>query len=443
MKIKILATSLAAISAFLGGYAAYADTLTEPCRVGLYHLSDGRDVDIDPADAGHLRWRLKNGTSGKLTREADGSWSSTLGWAGRPDGIHVSFGSCSQGRITFNGVSGKRDIFDIQNVTFAGAGDVPLAGRLVLPKGRGPVPIVVLVHGAERMSALQYYSLQRLFPSDGIGVFVYDKRGTGASGGEYTQDYTLLARDAVAAVAEVRTLAGSRVGRVGFQAGSQGGWVAPLAATLTPVDFIVVSFGLAVSPLAEDREAIALNMTNHGYGPDVMQKAMEVADATAAILTSKFQAGYKALAAVQAKYRAEPWFKNVRGDVTWFILKTPEAKLRKIGPELLRGVNLDYDPLPVLHKLETPQLWVFGAEDRDAPYAETLRRLDRLVQGGKPIVTAVFPKAEHGIYEYETTADGERLSTRNSDGYYAMMRDYILTGHLSGRYGKSVVAPPR
>jgi len=44
--------------------------------------------------------------------------------------------------------------------------------------------------------------------------------------------------------------------RVGYQGGSQGGWVAPLAARIEPVDFVVVSFGLAVSPLDEDGEAI-------------------------------------------------------------------------------------------------------------------------------------------------------------------------------------------
>jgi hypothetical protein len=47
--------------------------------------------------------------------------------------------------------------------------------------------------------------------------------------------------------------------------------------------------------------------------------------------------------------------------------------------------------------------------------------------------------AEHGIFEYETAADGTRLSTRNSDGYFAMMRDYILEGRLRGGYGSSIL----
>ncbi|MEP7061008.1 MAG: alpha/beta hydrolase [Betaproteobacteria bacterium] len=112
------------------------------------------------------------------------------------------------------------------------------------------MPIVVLVHGSEHDSARDFYSLQRQLPTEGIGVFVYDKRGTGASGGRYSQSNLLLANDAITAVREAKRLAGDRAGRIGYQAGSQGGWVAPLAATIEPVDFIIVGFGLAVSPLA-------------------------------------------------------------------------------------------------------------------------------------------------------------------------------------------------
>src|SRR5690606_38233641 len=122
---------------------------------------------------------------------------------------------------------GMRLRFDTTETSFEVAG-ATIAGRLVLPEGQGAVPIVVLVHGAERDSARDYYTLQRLFPSAGIGAFVYDKRGTGGSSGRYTQNFLTLANDAIAALHEARRLAGTRAGRIGYQAGSQGGWVAPL-----------------------------------------------------------------------------------------------------------------------------------------------------------------------------------------------------------------------
>jgi len=44
------------------------------------------------------------------------------------------------------------------------------------------------------------------------------------------------------------------------------------------------------------------------------------------------------------------------------------------------------------------------------------------------------------MFEYETLPDGTRASTRNSDGYFAIMRDFIRTGRLQARYGSSVIS---
>jgi pimeloyl-ACP methyl ester carboxylesterase len=418
--------------------AANAAEMTSDCRIGIYRLSDNSDVDIAPSNEDRLRWRRKDGTTGSLSRNADGSWSSTLGWTERPDGKRVSFSECAAGEIRFDGLNGKRIALDVSETRFK-SGDIELAGRLVMPKGSGPVPIVVLVHGSEDSSARDFYWQQRSFPSEGIGAFVYDKRGTGASGGAYSHDYPSLAKDAVAAMREAQRLAGARVGRIGYHGTSQGGWVAPLAATMARVDFVVVSYGLAVSPMDEDRACLELDMTRRGYGPDVVAKALEFSHATEAIIVSNFKSGFDRLAAVRAKYGNEPWFKYVRGNVTVFMLQFSEAEAREQGPKFLAGVSPHYDPMPVLRNLSTPQLWILGGDDIDAPINETVRRLHALAASGKPIDIAIFPRAEHGMTEYETAADETRVSTRYSEGYHAMMRDYILEGRLWRTYGSSVV----
>jgi hypothetical protein len=51
----------------------------------------------------------------------------------------------------------------------------------------------------------------------------------------------------------------------------------------------------------------------------------------------------------------------------------------------------------------------------------------------------VFPRADHGIYEYETTADGQRLSTRQPDGYFRLMHDFILGRALEPQYGTATL----
>jgi uncharacterized protein len=411
------------------------------CHVGTYRLSDGHDVDIAPSDE-DLRWRMKDGTSGKLTPMADGRWSSTMGWTEQPDGKLVSFGSCSADTISFDGVEGHRILFDGIDTRFEGAG-VTLAGRLVMPQGNERVPIVILVHGSDADPALDgsgFFALERLFPSAGIGAFVYDKRGTGISGGRYTHDYLLLADDAIAAMREAKRLAGARAARIGYLGSSEAGWVAPLAAKIEPVDFVIVAYGLAVSPLEEDRSALALDMTSHGYGAGDLAKAMEVADATGAVLLSNFRDGYDLVEAVRRKYGKEPWFPLLHGDVSFLILQKPRSELRELGPTLFAGAPLQYDPMPVLRNLRTPQLWVLAKDDIDAPSAETAARLKTLILAGSPITVTVFNGAEHGMYEYEVASNGSRMDTRQPRDYFRMMVDFIRNGQLQGKYDADVAS---
>lgn len=437
----ISALLIVACAALLLPARAHAE-LVGDCRIGAYRLSDGILIDIAPSEGETLRWRRFDGTTGALHKAPDGSWSSTFGWTDRPDGKAVSFSDCATGQIRFDGMAGRRIPFDVTDTKFQGR-DVDLAGRLVLPKGRGPVPIVVLVHGAENTSARDWYALQRLLPAEGVGVFVYDKRGTGASGGKYTQDFDVLADDAVAAMRAARQIAGSRAARVGYQGGSQGGWIAPLAATRAPVDFVIVSFGLAVSVIDEDQEEVALEMSLKGHGPAEIARALEVADSAEAVIESGFTKGFEHFDAVRAKYRSEPWYKDVHGNYTYLLLPYNEAELREKGKAYVFGTPFRYDPMPTLRMLDVPQLWILGSDDLQAPSAETSRRIKALGAEGRPITLALYPGAEHGITEYETKADGERVSTRYSAGYFAMMRDFARAGQLRGAYGSSVITRPK
>jgi hypothetical protein len=412
------------------------------CHVGAYRLTDGSSLDIAPSDDGTLRWRRIDGTTGKLTRGQKDAWTSTGGWTPRPDGKDVTFTDCAKGGITFGGMGGQRIHFEVHDATFVGEGGTKLVGRLILPEGKGKVPVVVLIHGSEHESARVDDHMQRQLPAEGVAAFVYDKRGTGDSGGTYTQDYSVLANDAVAAVSEARALAGARAGRVGFRGGSQGGWVAPLAATRTKVDFVMVGYGLAISPLEEDREAVAFQLQLKGYDQATIDKAWEISDAIGLILSSNLTQGYEQLDAARNKYRNEPWYKDIRGDFSYMVLPYTADEIREKGKAFMFHTPWHYDSMAVLRKVKTPQLWMLGEDDIDAPSAETLRRLKSLQAEGLPITTALFPHAEHGLTDYELQADGSRLSTRYSEGYMRMTIDYAL-GQWHAPYGASQVSYPK
>jgi len=436
--MKLLFAALAAVT-MLAAQAARADP-TGDCHIGSYRLADGRAVDIAPSDGATLRWRLFTGETGQLRKRPDGTWDSTYGWTGRPDGKTVTFSDCAAGTIVFGQEPGRRIAFDLADTAFTGEGGVKLAGRLVMPKGEGKVPVVVLVHGSEKTSARDLYALQRMFPAEGIGAFVYDKRGTGASGGTYTQDFETLARDAVQAMEEARKLAGARAGRVGYQGGSEGGWVVPLAANRAPVDFAIISFGLAVTVLEEDQESVALDMYFHHHSAEDTRKALELARAGEHVVETLGEEGYEVFDALRQRYRSEPWYKDVHGDFLFAVLPLDKVQIDTLAKEF--GVDttpFHYEPMPTLRASTTPQLWVLGGDDLEAPSPETAKRIRTLIADAKAYTLAVYPGAEHGMTLYELNDKGERLSTRFATGYFQMMADFIRNGSIGDRYGDAEI----
>ena len=174
------------------------------------------------------------------------------------------------------------------------------------------------------------------------------------------------------------------------------------------------------------------------FGPlDYLGRLVAMVFSTATIVASNFTDGYEQLETVTRKYGQELWFKSVRGNVTAYLLATSTETSRKEGPSLLEGVPAQYDPVPVLANLEVPQLWILGGQDRDAPTGETIRRLALLRKSDRPITTVVFPDADHGMYEFDTLPNGERVSTRQPESYFTLMRDFI-----KGTAGNAKLADP-
>jgi dienelactone hydrolase len=420
-----------------------AGETTKDCHAGSYRLSDGKTVDVAPSDGDTLRWLMFTGERGQLQPQKDGTWASTYGWTGRPDGKTVSFSDCARGKIIFGEESGRRMTFDVRDTTFESHG-VKLVGRLVMPKGNGRVPVVVLVHGSEHDSALDFYPLQRMFPAQGIGAFVYDKRGTGVSGGTYTQDFDLLAADAIAAMKEAKRLAGARLARIGYQGGSEGGWVVPIAANRARVDFAIVSFGLAVTVLEEDQESVMLDMYFHHHSAVDTAKALDLSRAGERVIETGGKEGYEAFDALRQKYKSEPWYKDVHGDFVFFIMPLDQKQIiNAITQQFnLTDTPFRYEPMPALRASSTPQLWVLGTDDLEAPSTETAKRIKSLIAQGKAYTLAVYPGAEHGMTEYELNANGERVSTRLAPGYFQMMADFAREGRIGKHYGNAEITRP-
>jgi len=415
---------------FLALLTAFALPVQAMCQRGVYGVDADNFVVLGPAamaPATGQRYLLRDGRRGST-----GDASSPF--------------ACDTDVVTYKPAQGPEQRWPRRATretatTFSSVAST-LAGQLIEPAdadaaGAKP-PLVVMVHGSEKTSPLSgIYAY--MMAAQGISVFVYDKRGTGASEGDYTQNFELLADDAAAALGEARRLAAGRYGRAGFFGGSQGGWVAPLAATKVPADFVAVGFGLVVSPIEEDREQLLDEAKEMGLDKAATAQVQALSRATALLVRSHFATGYAELAKVRTAVGKAPWAAKIKGEYSGDMLRMSEADLKRIGRARFDNVGLiwDYDAVAALKRLHAPLLWVLAGEDREAPIAQTQKALDALSKAGQRLDAYVFPNTDHGIFEFRTNPDGSRTVTRIADGYLKLLGDWIK-GRADGPYGNSV-----
>ncbi|MGH6651881.1 MAG: alpha/beta hydrolase family protein [Sphingopyxis sp.] len=415
--MKNIAFAFAVALAAIASPAAAQPT----CAPGTYAAADGDFVVlalVPSIPAPGLRYLFRDGRRG-ATSEAAAPLA------------------CRDGVVEVQGVRWNRIAFRETPASFDSVG-TKMTGLLIEPPGSDARrPLVVMVHGSERSSPIggvYGYAMA----AQGISVFVYDKRGTGGSEGEYTQNFELLAADAAKALDTARGLAAGRYGRAGFFGGSQGGWVAPLAATRTRADFVAVGFGLVASPIEEDREQMVSEVRAAGLGKDAEALVSRLSKATGQLLLSNFKDGYDALGSVRSEMAGQPWAAKIEGEYSGAMARMTDDELHRVGRARFDNLELiwDYDAVAALRKLETPLLWVLAGEDREAPIETTRAALMGLKAAGKPVDVYLFPNTDHGMFEFTTAADGERSVTRITDGYLKLLGDWVK-GDVRGPYGRA------
>lgn len=92
--------------------------------------------------------------------------------------------------------------------------------------------------------------------------------------------------------------------------------------------------------------------------------------------------------------------------------------------------------MQALRQVAVPQLWALAEDDRKASPAVTVARLTALRGQGQAISVYLFPKADHGMRNYEQAADGTRKPTVIAPGYYDLLADWEK-GCVDGPYGQA------
>jgi alpha-beta hydrolase superfamily lysophospholipase len=228
-----------------------------------------------------------------------------------------------------------------------------VSGTMFVP-GEGAVGGIVLNPGAGATTRFNLAAEALAFAAQGIAAAAYDKPGLGSSHGA---NWLLLSIEEQATIAlRVRERLSRVVGGVpiGYWGFSQGGWVAPLAASRDSLAaFVVTVSGAAVSPEEQDRQR-ALGMLP---GVDTTVAAREAMTSYLDSLWSLVNDGAAVdqLSELVARANASSW---------GTIVQRPRLTFE---PAWWRSNQVA--PATILADVRAPYLAIFGADDVAVPHA--------------------------------------------------------------------------
>ncbi|MFD5176064.1 alpha/beta hydrolase family protein [Nocardia sp. NPDC058379] len=273
------------------------------------------------------------------------------------------------------------------DITVTRSDGTTTTGTIHAPAGATGRPGVVLVHGSGTSPSPQYAQVADAFARAGIVALHYAKRAE-----DYTpahRDYSLLADDALSGIAALRSRPEVDPSRVGLWGLSEGGWVAPLAASRSAdVAFLITIGANSGAPAAQQTWA---NET-------------------------RFAAA------------------GVRGSMIDVLGRNGIRQLAGAG----QFAQADYDPVPVLERIPQPVLAIWGDQDRLTPPGDSLRdfraAFDRV--GKTNYTLRTLPNAQHAGF---TTTDGFDKGTELAPGYAELMGDWV--NGLPGSANRQVDQP--
>ena len=258
--------------------------------------------------------------------------------------------------------------------------DAVLAGTNTEPLTPAPHPGIVIVHGSGYGPRIDYGVWVGLYASLGLTVLAYDKRGNGVSTGVYPGEFAsdaalnIYAQDAAAMLTFLATWPGVDPKGVGFHAGSQGGWVAPLA------------IGRYQAPAA--------------FAIMVSCPAVTVAQQQ---VWADFSSGSSLL---------------------------PTDSPADMDAQVRQTTSSGYVPSTVLADLHQPMLWFNGAVDRQVPTTVNAEILRSLHHANWAIVIAAG--VDHGLFENPTGLEPDQpKAVRLAVGLWDTIANWLRAGGIS------------
>jgi len=326
-------------------------------------------------------------------------------------------------------------------------GDIRLAGTLTLPPGPGPFPAVLLITGSgaqnrdeELLGHKPFLIIADHLARAGIAVLRIDDRGIGGSTGTVSDSTTEdFAGDVLAGVRFLQTRPRIAKDRIGLLGHSEGGLIAPLAASRsTDVAFIILLAGPGV-PGSEIIPAQVERIDRaEGLDAELAHKQAELT--RAALALARTENDRAALRTKLEKFFAEnPDAMDTKAvESIGGVQKFLDLQVLTLSSRWFRFFY-DYDPRPALHKVRVPVLAVNGELDTQVPAEQNLPAIEQALREGKnPDVTVHRMPGLNHLFQTAKTGSPTEYATIDETMSPAVLD--LVTQWILERFGKPAKA---
>ena len=299
----------------------------------------------------------------------------------------------------------KRIVHRQQPVRFQN-GEVTLAGTLLLPEAkRAKHAAVVFTHGGGAQRREFVWGLGYQLAARGMAVLIYDKRGVGESKGNWGEaSFEDLADDAVAGARFLQANSEIDPKQIGFWGLSQGGWIAPLAASRFPdAAFAVAISGGGLTPASQELLDTEYELNKAGFSAEDVQKALAFQRLKNEIILS-FEKWDQYLS-MRTAVKDAAWYRVQGIDV-----RGPDKQDHPAWAHMRRSYF--YDPAPALKSLRSPLLAIQGELDTPKGVTANVEAIRSIMTAagkretsiaGNPgkdgFVVKVYPRGVHNLME--------------------------------------------
>lgn len=270
-----------------------------------------------------------------------------------------------------------------------------LHGVFVKPKGSGPFPAVIFIHGDGPINRtmLGYYEpIWDKFVEAGFACLSWDKPGVGQSTGTFSdnaifRDRAYIAAEAVRFLKAREDIDDHRIGLWGI---SQAGYIMPLVTTMTDdITFMIAVSCPGMNSMVQSAYFIEHQLITEGLSAEDAQKYAEY------YLKSRKAKLYDEYSKYVELLGQQPYLK-----ATGWAELTPESRFAPLQPDC----ESLFDPFTILERTTIPILAIFGKKDTQIPARESAEIYEKAMQkaDNKYFKVIMFPGADHVIFNTKT-----------------------------------------